>query len=45
MADDTAAIPAETSPTAEANGAKRRKFLRILLIVFVPSIALIALKL
>lgn len=40
MADDTAAIPAETSPTAEANGAKRRKFLRILLIVVV-SIALL----
>jgi membrane fusion protein (multidrug efflux system) len=40
MADDTAAIPAETSPTAEANGAKRRKFLRILLIVVV-SVALL----
>ena len=34
MADDTAAIPAETSPeNAAGNGAKRAKFLRILVIV------------
>ena len=38
MADDTAAIPAETSPEAAAsNGAKRAKFLRILLLVVVAA--------
>ncbi len=38
MADDTAAIPAGTSPEqAEGNGAARAKFLRILLIVVVVA--------
>nr|WP_144037900.1 efflux RND transporter periplasmic adaptor subunit [Sphingopyxis sp. KK2] len=38
MADDTAAIPADTSPEPTANnGAKRAKFLRILLLVVVVA--------
>lgn len=37
MADESAATPAETSPDANGNGAKRKKFLRILAIVVLSA--------